>query len=169
MNNLIEKYARDAIVDYYKNLDGVAIVIIHGIEMQILDGERGKDKQEVDFLIISYSKQYILNVEVKRSLSHAQIQGSGKSVLGKSKEQVVKIKKIIEDYYPHLKGKWKYIPMLYCKYRDDSVMGCDHCSDFIAQGPDELFAKVKLMDEKMPVIPSGKTKSIPKEHPYIMY
>ena len=67
---MIEKEARDRIIKYYKDLDGVAVVIINGIDMQILDGERGKDVQEVDFLIINYSKQYILNIEVKRSLTH---------------------------------------------------------------------------------------------------
>ena len=104
MNSLIEKEARDVLTKYYKNLDGVAVVIINGIDMQILDGERGKDVQELDFLIINHSKQYILNIEVKRSLTHVQIKGKGKSVIGKSKEQVIKIKKVIEEHYPHLKG-----------------------------------------------------------------
>ena len=70
---MIEKEARDRVIKYYKDLDGVAVVIINGIDMQILDGERGKDVQELDFLIINYSKQYILNIEVKRSLTHVQI------------------------------------------------------------------------------------------------
>ena len=53
---MIEKEARDGIIKYYKDLDGVAVVIINGIDMQILDGERGKDVQELDFLIINHSK-----------------------------------------------------------------------------------------------------------------
>ena len=159
MNNLIEKEARDVVTKYYDDLDGVAVVIIHGIDMQILDAEKGKDIQELDFLIINYSKQYILNIEVKRSLTHVQIRGRGKSVIEKSKEQVIKIKKIIEAYYPHLKGKWKFCSMLYCVNRDDSVMECTHCADFIAQGPQELFAKIKLMDEMMPVILSSFSKN----------
>ena len=159
---MIEKEARDRVIKYYKDLDGVAVVIINGIDMQILDGERGKDVQELDFLIINYSKQYILNIEVKRSLTQVQVQGRGKSVIGKSKEQVMKIKKIIEDYYPHLKGKWKFCSMLYCVNRDDTVMRCSHCADFIAQGPQELFSKVKLMDEQMQVI----EPSISKKHTF---
>ena len=153
---MIEKEARDRVIKYYKDLDGVAVVIINGIDMQILDGERGKDVQELDFLIINYSKQYILNIEVKRSLTHVQIQGRGKSVIGKSKDQVMKIKKLIEEYYPHLKGKWKFCSMLYCVNRDDSVMRCTHCADFIAQGPSELFVKIKAMDEQMPIIPPSR-------------
>ena len=73
MNNLIEKEARDVLTKYYKDFNEVAVVIINGIDMQILDAEKGRDIQELDFLIINYSKQYILNLEVKRSLNHVQI------------------------------------------------------------------------------------------------
>ena len=149
---MIEKDVRDVITKYYKELDGVAVIIIHGIDMLILDGEKGKDRQELDFLIINHSQQYILNIEVKRSLTHVQISRRGKSVIEKSKEQIKKIKKIIEDWYPHLKGKWKYCSMLCCENRDDSVMECTHCADFIAKIPEELLTKIKLMDEMMPVI-----------------
>jgi hypothetical protein len=153
--DLIEKEVRDVVTDYYKKLNGMAVVIVHGIDMVILDGPsfEGQDKQEVDFLIINYSKQYIVNIEVKGSLTHAQVRGRGKSVITKAKEQLQKIKKLIEDWFPHLKGTWKFCSMLYCKFRDESVMNCTHCADFIAKTPEELKAKIKHMDEQMPVIP----------------
>ena len=69
--DLIEKQVRDVVTGYYKELDGVAVLVICGLEMLMLDAPRGKNVQEVDFLIINYSKQYILNIEVKRSLTEA--------------------------------------------------------------------------------------------------
>ena len=158
--NLIEKEVRDVVTDYYKQSNGTAVVIVHGLDMLILDGPRGENKQEIDFLIINYSKQYVLNIEVKRSLTNAQVRRRGKSVIKKAKEQIQRIKKLIEDWFPHLKGTWKFCSMLYCKFRDESVMNCTHCVDFIAKTPEELMTKIKRMDEQMPVIPPslGKTR-----------
>ena len=75
------------------------------------------------------------------------------TVIEKAKQQSQKIKQILEDWYPHLKGPWKYCSMFYCEDMSDKLRQCGHCLDFIAQGPEDLLAKVKLMDEKMDVIP----------------
>ena len=123
--------------------------------MLMLDAPKGKNVQEVDFLIINYSKQYILNIEVKRSLTEAMTgkRSNRMTIIEKAKRQSQKIKQILEDWYPHLKGPWKYCSMFYCEEMCDKLRECGHCLDFIAQGPEELLAKVKLMDEKMDVIP----------------
>ena len=153
--DLIEKQVRDVVTGYYKELDGVAVLIICGLEMLMLDGPKGKNVQEVDYLIINYSKQYILNIEVKRSLTEAMTgkRSNRMTVIEKAKQQSQKIKQILEDWYPHLKGPWKYCSMFYCEEMSDKLQECGHCLDFIAQGPEELLAKVKLMDEKMEFIP----------------
>ena len=153
--DLIEKQVRDVVTGYYKELDGVAVLVICGLEMLMLDAPRGKNVQEVDFLIINYSKQYILNIEVKRSLTEAMTgkRSNKMTVIEKAKRQSQKIKQILEDWYPHLKGPWKYCSMFYCEEMSDKLQECGHCLDFIAQGPEDLLAKVKLMDEKMPTIP----------------
>ena len=153
--DLIEKQVRDVVTGYYKELDGVAVLVICGLEMLMLDAPKGKNVQEVDYLIINYSKQYILNIEVKRSLTEAMTgkRSNRMTVIEKAKRQSQKIKQILEDWYPHLKGPWKYCSMFYCKEMCDKLRECGHCLDFIAQGPEELLAKVKLMDEKMDVIP----------------
>ena len=153
--DLIEKQVRDVVTGYYKELDGVAVLVICGLEMLMLDAPRGKNVQEVDFLIINYSKQYILNIEVKRSLTEAMTgkRSNRMTVIEKAKQQSQKIKQILEDWYPHLKGPWKYCSMFYCEKMIDKLRECGKCLDFIAQGPEELLAKVKLMDEKMDVIP----------------
>ena len=141
---------RDVVTGYYKALDGMAVLIVHGIDMLDIDGPKGKNIQEIDFLIVNYTKQYILNIEVKRSLTRTQIKGKGKSVITKAKEQSQRIKRLIEDWYPHLKGKWRYCSMMYCELMDELLKNCTHCSDFIAQGPEELLEKIKNMDAKMP-------------------
>jgi hypothetical protein len=43
--------------------------------------------------------------------------------------------------------------MFYCEEMSDKLRECGNCLDFIAQGPEDLLAKVKLMDEKMEFIP----------------
>ena len=53
--DLIEKEVRDTLIEYYKEKKEEAVVMINGIEMLILDGAKGQ-KQEVDFLIINYSR-----------------------------------------------------------------------------------------------------------------
>ena len=115
--DLIEKQVRDVVTGYYKELDGVAVLVICGLEMLMLDAPRGKNVQEVDFLIINYSKQYILNIEVKRSLTEAMTgkRSNRMTVIEKAKQQSQKIKQILEDWYPHLKGPWKYCSMFYCE------------------------------------------------------
>ena len=154
--DLIEKKARDVVTGYYKGLDGVAVLIFQGIEMLMLDAPKGKNVQEVDLLIINYSKQYILNIEVKRSLTEAMTgkRSNRMTIIEKAKQQSQKIKQILEDWYPHLKGPWKYCSMFYCEEMSDKLRECGHCLDFIAQGPEDLLAKVKQMDEKMPLVPS---------------
>ena len=124
--------------------------------MLMLDAPKGKNIQEVDFLIINYSKQYILNIEVKRSLTEAMTgkRSNKMTVIEKAKRQSQKIKQILEDWYPHLKGPWKYCSMFYCEEEmSDKLRECGRCLDFIAQGPEDLLAKVKLMDERMEFIP----------------
>ena len=77
------------------------------------------------------------------------------TIIEKAKQQSQKIKQILEDWYPHLKGPWKYCSMFYCEGEmSDKLLECGNCLDFIAQGPEELLAKVKLIDEKMTTIPS---------------
>ena len=135
--DLIEKKARDVVTMYYKKIDGIAVLIIHGIEMLILDAPKGKNKQEIDFVIVNYTKQYVLNIEVKRSLlEETQIKNKGKSVIDKATEQSQKIKTILEDWYPHLKGVWRYGSMLYCEEFDPILRSCGNCVDFVAEGPE---------------------------------
>ena len=52
-SDLIEKEVRDVVTMYYKKLDGVAVLVIHGIDMLILDGPKGQNVQEIDFLIVN--------------------------------------------------------------------------------------------------------------------
>lgn len=156
-SDLIEKKARDVVTMYYKKIDGVAVLIIHGIEMLILDAPKGKNKQEIDFVIVNYTKQYVLNIEVKRSLlEETQIQNKGKSVIDKAKEQSQKIKSILEDWYPHLKGVWRYGSMLYCEELDPVLRSCGHCVDFVTEGPEDLLEKLTKFDEKMPPVTAKK-------------
>ena len=72
-------------------------MVIQGLELVKLGGERGSDKQEVDFLVVNFTHQYILNIEVKKWLG--QIQGKPENIIEKAKEQLESIKAIIEDWF----------------------------------------------------------------------
>ena len=80
------------------------------------------------------------------------------TVIEKANEQIKKIKQLIEDWFPHLKGKWKYISMLYCNSEiemAEELRNCQHCMEYIAQGPTELLQKIKSLDERMSFISNG--------------
>ena len=154
---LIEKHVREVVTEYYKKLEGVAVLVIDGIELIDLNGTAGNNIQEIDFLIINYSKQYVLNIEVKRSLTKTMTgkRNNKMTVIEKGKRQIEKIKRLIEDWFPHLKGTWKYCSMLYCEEQmEEELRNCPHCLNFIAKTPEELLANMKLLDEKMPDKPA---------------
>ena len=154
---LIEKQIRKVVTEYYKKLEGVAVLVIDGIELIDLNGTAGNNIQEVDFLIINYSKQYVLNIEAKRSLTKTMTgrRNNRMTVIEKGKRQIEKIKRLIENWFPHLKGTWKYCSMLYCEEEmEEELRNCHHCLNFIAKTPEELLANMKLLDEKMPDKPA---------------
>ena len=66
--DVIEKEVRNIVTCYYKNLDGVAVLVIQGIHMLDLQASKGENEREADFLIVNYTRQYVCNIEVKRCL-----------------------------------------------------------------------------------------------------
>ena len=100
--DLIEREVRDIVSGYYKKLDGVAVLIICGIDMLNLEGPKGQNIQEIDFLIINYSQNYILNIEVKRSLTNALTGGKKNkiTVIKQATDQIDRIKRSYQNTHP---------------------------------------------------------------------
>ncbi len=44
---------------------------VQGLEMVKLGGARGRNVHEIDFLVINFTYQYILNIEVKKCIHAA--------------------------------------------------------------------------------------------------
>ena len=57
--DLLERKVYEALKEYFNNKPNENVLVIQGIEMVKLGGIRGRDKQEVDFLVINFSHQYI--------------------------------------------------------------------------------------------------------------
>ena len=98
----------------------------------------GEDRQEADFIIVNNTRQYVMNLEVKKWLG--SIEGKPqKCVKKKTKDQLEKIKQIIQEWFgPHLQGQWKYISAVYCDKMEENIDVCKDCRNLIAEGTEEL-------------------------------
>ena len=114
-----------------------------------LQASKGENEQEADFLIINYSKQYICNIEVKNTSKKGR-QKKKIAAIKKAQQQGEKIRTIFEDWFPHLRGKWKFVSMIVCEHMHGILKNCSDCIDNISTCKD-LPEKLKSMDEKMPL------------------
>ena len=118
-----------------------------------LQASKGENEREADFLIVNYSRQYVCNIEVKKTLNMTKVGKKKKTVIiKKAQQQVEKIRTIFEDWFPHLRGKWKFVSMIVCEQMHDIVKDCSNCMDFVSTCED-LPEKLKSMDEKMALAP----------------
>ena len=104
--DLTEKEVYEALKDYFGKRKE-SVLVINGNELPVVLGDTSK-KQEMDFIIVNFTKQYLMNIEVKKFLG----KGENFNSAIKAREQVETNKKIIEDSFgADLKGDWNYIPM----------------------------------------------------------
>ena len=95
-----------------------------GLNMIKLGKEKGKNVQEIDFLLINWTHHYILNIEVKKWLGVVKGKPGDidKCSISKAKKQINTIKTMIEDWFgADLKGDWKYVSALYCQEMEESI------------------------------------------------
>ena len=99
---------------YFKSKENEDVLIVQGIEMVKLDGKKGENVREMDFLVINFTYQYILNIEVKKWLG--QIEGKSKNIIDEAIVQLESNKAKLEDWFgADLKGDWRFVSALYCK------------------------------------------------------
>ena len=82
--DMLERQVYDALYKHFSSKVDEDVLIIQGLELVKLGGVKGSDKQEVDFLIVNFTHQYILNIEVKKWLG--QIQGKPENIIDKARE-----------------------------------------------------------------------------------
>ena len=90
-----------------------------------LGKEKGKNVQEIDFLVINYTNQYILNIEVKKwigIIKKGKPEDKDKSAVLKVKKQLEVIRDMLEDWFgTELKGSWKYVSALFCHEMEQNL------------------------------------------------
>ena len=96
------------------------VVVLHGSELLELDLEKRKkkDKAEKDYLIINKTHQYVMNIEVKATISlekHEKKKNVWKNTLEEAGNQVKECKQIFEDIFgSDITNSWRFIGAVYC-------------------------------------------------------
>ena len=113
-----------------------SMVVFHGLNITKFDPERQDNNfNEKDFILISGSHQYIVVIEVKKTL------GKGDSI-EKSLKQLNNTKSDLESYFnnavmesePSISPEWIFIPLIYCEDIENGVNYCSSCKKHIIIG-----------------------------------
>ena len=114
-----EKEIEESLREIYGNAKG-GILIIKNIKMLKLDAKKKGNEQEVDFFIVHYANQTIMNIEVKTRLGKIAHMSKDKWPTTKVTNQMKSIMAIFADWFKRdLKGKnWKFISFAACQELD---------------------------------------------------
>ena len=96
-------------------------------------------------MIIYKTWHYILNVEVKTSISRKKTTSlKSKTVVESVLEQIAGAKKTIEDWFgADLTIDWKFIGAIFTTLVEPGVDICLGCSQFTMVGEEEIIQKMK--------------------------
>ena len=146
--DLLERDVYDALQSHFKSRRDENVLIVQGLEMIKLGGERGRDVHEMDFLVINFTYQYILNIEAKKWLG--QIECKPENIIYKARNQLKNNRTLIEDWFgADLKGNWRYKSALYCKGMEQILKDCPSCKPFIATNKDEILDIMKSLEDQI--------------------
>ena len=145
--DLLERQVYQALQTHFKSRKNEDVLIVQGLEMVKIGGERGRNIHEIDFLIINFTYQYILNIEVKKWLG--QIEGKPENIIYKARDQLYDNRNLIEDWFDaDLKGNWRYVCALYCKGMEQVLKDCPNCSPLIATNENEVLNIMRSLDDE---------------------
>ena len=145
--DLLERQVYQALQTHFKSRKNEDVLIVQGLEMVKIGGERGRNIHEIDFLIINFTYQYILNIEVKKWLG--QIEGKPQNIIYKARDQLYDNRNLIEDWFDaDLKGNWRYVSALYCKGMEQVLKDCPNCNPFIATNENEVLNIMRSLDDE---------------------
>ena len=145
--DLLERQVYQALQTHFKSRKNEDVLIVQGLEMVKIGGERGRNIHEIDFLVINFTYQYILNIEVKKWLG--QIEGKPENIIYKARDQLYDNRNLIEDWFDaDLKGNWRYVSALYCKGMEQVLKDCPNCNPFIATNENEVLNIMRSLDDE---------------------
>ena len=124
--DLVERNLYNILQNRFKKRDE-SVVVFHGIDILKLNLDRAFRVSEKDFVIISATYQYVMVIEVKKTL------GAGQSV-EKSNLQLLGAKLDMEEWFD-TEGlhNWKYIPLIVTE-NITTTINCDLCRKYIIEG-----------------------------------
>ena len=147
--DLLERQVYDALQQHFKSRKKEDVLIVKGIELVKIGGARGRNVHELDFLVVDFKHQYILNIEVKKWLG--QIEGKPENIIDKARDQLDTNKALLEDWFgADLKGNWRYVSTLFCKDMEQILKDCLHCNPFIATNQEEVLNIMKNLELSQP-------------------
>ena len=145
--DLLERQVYQALQTHFKSRKNEDVLIVQGLEMVKIGGERGRNIHEIDFLVINFTYQYILNIEVKKWLG--QIEGKPENIIYKARDQLYDNRNLIEDWFDaDLKGNWRYVSALYCKGMEQVLKDCPNCNPFIATNENEVLNIMRSLEDE---------------------
>ena len=145
--DLLERQVYEALQTHFKSRKKEDVLIVQGLEMVKLGGESGRNVHEIDFLVINFTYQYILNIEVKKWLG--QIEGRPENIIDKARDQLENNRNLIEDWFAaDLKGSWRYASALYCTSMEQILKDCPNCHPFIATNKNEVLNIMKNLEDE---------------------
>ena len=142
-SDFVEKEVFEKLKSYLEESPDVTLML-HDIVLP-----KGKQQQEIDFLVVNFSHQYLLNIEVKTSLMPKENK-KGKSSTKDAKLQLSRIRELLNDFFgSDLKGQWKTISMVCCqKEMEETVEKCEHCQKFVVK-PSGIHQKLQSIEESL--------------------
>ena len=117
--------------------------------MMKLDNKKKNNEQEVDFFILNFANQTIINLEVKSFLGKSTQMPPEKWSTTKVKKQITAIKHLYADWFKGaLKGKkWKFISFVACQELAPELKNCK-MSAFMGVGKEDVIKKIRSIDAK---------------------
>ena len=116
--HIVENLCYDDIKEYFHQRNET-VLVIHGLCMLNPDPKKGQNGSEKDFIIVNYTYNYIMAIEVKSSLTTNVAQNAKLCPVEKSVNQLKEAFEILEELFGEdIKGSWWFIPMIYCSTMD---------------------------------------------------
>ena len=96
-------------------------------------------------MIVNYTHQYILNLEVKEWIGPLEDKPEEESIIKVAEAQLERIRHLIEEWFSsELIGDWIYISALYCQSMVNQLK-----SDFVVKGQYQLKTLLKNIPDKI--------------------
>ena len=123
-----------------------AVLCIQDLKMIAIGRCRSEQHQSLDFLVVNYTLQYIMNIELKKWRGAVLDEDMKLRIEAlEARENIEGIKKNLEQWLgSELKGNWKYVASM---YSNDSI-SCEN-KDYFINGQDLLLKRIQEIEDNI--------------------